>query len=203
MKLLEAKFITGAANIEQFPKTNLPEFAFSGRSNVGKSSLLNVLVLRKNLAQVSSKPGKTKQINFYDIEGKFIFVDMPGFGFANVSKEERRRWYELNTSYFKNRENLALVFLLVDSKIEPQSADLAQIELLEEFQRNYVVVLTKTDKIPESALNQRIKQYEFLLQYCKFIKEFLPFSAVTRKGREELLAIVTKSVDEWNRKKKT
>ncbi|MGB9911785.1 MAG: ribosome biogenesis GTP-binding protein YihA/YsxC [Candidatus Kapaibacteriota bacterium] len=203
MKLLEAKFITGAANIEQFPKTNLPEFAFSGRSNVGKSSLLNVLVLRKNLAQVSSKPGKTKQINFYDIEGKFIFVDMPGFGFANVSKEERRRWYELNTSYFKNRENLALVFLLVDSKIEPQSADLAQIELLEEFQRNYVVVLTKTDKIPESALNKRIKQYEFLLQYCKFIKEFLPFSAVTRKGREELLAIVTKSVDEWNRKKKT
>lgn len=202
MRVLDAEFILGASSAEQFPTTKLPEFAFSGRSNVGKSSLLNTLVLRKNLAHISSKPGKTRQINFYKIEGKYIFADMPGFGFATVSKEERKKWYDLNTSYLRTRENLVLVFLLVDSRIDPQKNDLAQIELLEEFRRDYVLVMTKTDKISEDALKKRIKQYEFLLQYCNFVKEFLPFSAVTKRGREELLAIIKKSLEEWEQKNK-
>lgn len=201
MKVLRADFILGASSTEQFPNLDLPEFAFSGRSNVGKSSLLNTLVLRKNLAHVSSKPGKTRQINFYNIEGKYIFADMPGFGYATVSKEERQKWWNLNTQYFKTRDNLVLVSLLVDSRLEPQESDLAQIELLEEFKKKYIVVLTKTDKISEEQLKKRIKEYEFLLQYCNFVNEFLPFSAVTRKGREELLAIIRRFAEEWKQKK--
>lgn len=201
MKVLRADFILGASSAEQFPNLDLPEFAFSGRSNVGKSSLLNTLVLRKNLAHVSSKPGKTRQINFYNIEGKYIFADMPGFGYASVSKEERQKWWNLNTQYFKTRDNLVLVSLLVDSRLEPQETDLAQIELLEEFKKKYIVVLTKTDKISEEQLKKRIKEYEFLLQYCNFVNEFLPFSAVTRKGREELLAIIRRFAEEWKQKK--
>ncbi|MEJ5287234.1 MAG: GTP-binding protein EngB [Candidatus Kapaibacterium sp.] len=202
MKVLKAEFIIGASKPEQFPQTNLPEFAFSGRSNVGKSSLLNTLVLRKNLAHTSSKPGKTRQINFYQIEDKYIFADMPGFGYASVSKEERQRWLALNTSYFKLRENLVVVFVLVDSRLEPQKNDLAQIELLEDIKREYVVVFTKTDEISEDSLKKRLKEYEFLLQYCKFVIELLPFSSITRRGREELLAIIRKSADEWNQSHK-
>lgn len=197
MKVFNAEFIIGATTPEQFPNVNLPEFAFSGRSNVGKSSLLNTLVLRKNLAQVSSKPGKTRQINFYNIENRYIFADMPGFGYASVSKEERQKWWALNTNYFQSRENLVLVSLLVDSRLEPQKTDLAQIELLEDCRRKYVVVLTKTDKISEDLLKKRIKEYEFLLQYCNFVVEFLPFSAITRRGRDELLAIIRKFAEEW------
>ena len=192
MKLLDAELIGSAFKPEEFPKTDLPEFAFCGRSNVGKSSLLNTLVLRKNLAYVSSKPGKTRQINFYKVAGKYIFVDMPGFGYANVSKEERLRWAELNYEYFKRRENLVLVALLVDSRLEPQKIDLAQVELFEELRRNYLIVFTKTDKISEDLLKKRIKEFEFLLQYCNFLIEFLPFSAVTKRGREELLALIRK-----------
>ncbi len=197
MKELTSEFIGGAVKPEQFPEINLPEFAFSGRSNVGKSSLLNTILLRKNFAQVSSKPGKTRQINFFKIEGKYIFADMPGFGYATISKEERQKLLKLNTDYFKLRQNLALVFLLVDSRLEPQKYDMAQIELLENLGRNYVIVLNKTDKISNEALTKKIKEYEFLLQYCNFLVEFLPFSSITRKGRDELLAIVRKFEHQW------
>lgn len=192
MKILNAELICSVVNPEDFPKTNLPEFAFCGRSNVGKSSLLNTLVLRKNLAYVSSKPGKTRQINFYNVSNRYIFVDMPGLGYATTSKNERIRWAELNFNYFKQRQNLVLSILLVDSRIEPQKIDLAQIELFEDLKRKYVIVFTKTDKISEDTLKKRLKEYEFLLQYCNFCVEFLPFSSVTRRGRDELLAIIRK-----------
>jgi len=202
MKVLNAELIVGAVKPEQFPKTELPEFAFSGRSNVGKSSLLNTLVLRKNIAHVSSKPGKTRRINFYNIENKYIFADMPGFGYATVSKEERQQWLTLNTTYLTKRENLVLVFLLVDSRIEPQRNDLAQIEILENAQRKYVVVFTKTDKISNDILAKRIKQFEYLLQYCNNFVDLIPFSAVTKRGREELLAIIRKFAEQWTQIKR-
>jgi GTP-binding protein len=202
MKVLNAELIVGAVKPEQFPKSELPEFAFSGRSNVGKSSLLNTLVLRKNIAHVSSKPGKTRQINFYNIENKYIFADMPGFGYATVSKEERQQWLTLNTTYLTKRENLVLVFLLVDSRIEPQRNDLAQIEILENAQRKYVVVFTKTDKVSNEALNNRIKQFEYLLQYCNNFVDLIPFSAVTKRGREELLAVIRRFAEQWTQIKR-
>lgn len=192
MKELRAELIISAETFEQFPKTNLPEFAFSGRSNVGKSSLLNSLVLRKELAHTSAKPGKTKQINFYIVENKYIFADLPGFGYATASKEQRERWKLLNTAYLTQRENLVLVVLLVDSRLEPQKLDLAQIELLESNTKEYVLVLTKSDKVSKELLNKRIKQFEFILQYCTSIVEILPYSSVTRQGREQLLALIRK-----------
>lgn len=190
MKELRAELIVSAETSEQFPKINLPEFAFSGRSNVGKSSLLNSLVLRKELAYTSAKPGKTRQINFYIVENKYIFADLPGFGYATASKEQRERWTLLNTAYLTSRENLALVVLLVDSRLEPQKLDLAQIELLENNAKEYVLVLTKSDKVNKDLLNKRIKQFEFVLQYCTSVVEILPYSSVTRQGREQLLALI-------------
>lgn len=202
MKVLNADFLISAKSFEDFPRIDLPEYAFAGRSNVGKSSLLNTLVLRKNLAYVSSKPGKTQYINFYNIENRYIFADMPGYGFAGVSKQERDIWENLRTNYFQSRKNLVLVFLLVDVKLEPQKIDLAQIELLENFQREYVIVLTKSDKVNEDTLKKRIKTFEFLLQYCNFVVELLPFSSVTKRGREELLRIIRNSAEKWNKKRK-
>lgn len=189
---LRAELIASAGYIEQFPKTNLPEIAFSGRSNVGKSSLINTLILRKNLAFTSQKPGKTRQINFYLIENKWIFADLPGFGFAEVSKEIRLKWAELLASYFKMRTNLKLVCLLVDSRLEPQKIDLALAEQLENIGRNFVIVLTKSDKISNNLINKRIKQFEFLLQYCNFAVDIIPFSSVTKFGRENLMGIIKK-----------
>ncbi len=201
MKVFNAEFLVSAKSLEHFPKIDLPEYSFAGRSNVGKSSLLNTLTLRKNLAFVSSKPGKTQQINFYNIEGKYIFADMPGYGFASVSKQEREAWKTLCTSYFQIRENLVLVFLLVDVRLEPQKIDLAQIELLENFRRDYVIVFTKSDKVSEDIVKKRIKTFEFLLQYCNFLVELLPFSSVTKRGREELLGIIRKFAERWKTNK--
>ncbi|MFN3780759.1 MAG: ribosome biogenesis GTP-binding protein YihA/YsxC [Candidatus Kapaibacteriota bacterium] len=201
MKVFNAEFLASAKSLEHFPKIDLPEFSFAGRSNVGKSSLLNTLTLRKNLAYVSSKPGKTQQINFYNIEGKYIFADMPGYGFANVSKQEREAWKTLCTNYFRIRGNLVLVLLLVDVRLEPQKIDLAQIELLENFHRDYVIVFTKSDKVSDETLIKRIKTFEFLLQYCNFLVELLPFSSQTKRGREELLGIIRKFAEKWKTKK--
>lgn len=192
LKELQAKLIVSAERIEQFPKLNIPEIAFSGRSNVGKSSLINTLILRKNLARISQKPGKTRQINFYLIKNKFIFVDLPGFGYAEISKELRRKWSELIQTYFQIRNNLKLVCLLVDSRLEPQKIDLAVAENLENLGRNFVVILTKADKISTDNLNKRIKQFEFILQYCKFVVDIIPFSSVTKFGRDNLMAIIKK-----------
>lgn len=192
LKELQAELIVSAENVEQFPQLNLPEIAFSGRSNVGKSSLINTLILRKNVARISQKPGKTRQINFYLIENKFIFADLPGFGYAEVSKELRRKWSELIQKYFQIRNNLKLVCLLVDSRLEPQKIDLAVTENLENLGRNFVVILTKSDKISKDNLNKRIKQFEFILQYCNFAVDIIPFSSVTKFNRENLIAVIKK-----------
>lgn len=192
LKELQAELIVSAENVEQFPQLNLPEIAFSGRSNVGKSSLINTLILRKNVARISQKPGKTRQINFYLIENKFIFADLPGFGYAEVSKELRRKWSELIQKYFQIRNNLKLVCLLVDSRLEPQKIDLAVAENLENLGRNFVVILTKSDKISKDNLNKQIRQFEFILQYCNFAVDIIPFSSVTKFNRDNLIAVIKK-----------
>ncbi|MGQ9819935.1 MAG: ribosome biogenesis GTP-binding protein YihA/YsxC [Candidatus Kapaibacteriales bacterium] len=191
-KELRAELIASAEKIDQFPKLNLPEIAFSGRSNVGKSSLINTLILRKNVAYTSQKPGKTRQINFYLIENKFVFADLPGFGYAEVSKELRQRWQELIQTYFQLRTNLKLVCLLVDSRLEPQKIDLAVVEQLEHIGRNFVLILTKSDKVNNDILNKRIKQFEFILQYCNFVVDIIPFSSVTKLGRDNVFAVIKK-----------
>jgi GTP-binding protein len=195
MKNLEAEFIISAVDSKHFPVTELPEVAFSGRSNVGKSSLLNSIVKRKNLAHISSTPGKTRQINFYLVENKKYFSDLPGFGYASVSKTEREKWMELNLEYLKSRENLRLVCCLVDSRHDPMEHDLALIEFLENNDKKFIIILTKCDKISKKAVIERKEQYEQLTKFCRNCLEVLPYSVKEETGNSELTAIIRRESD--------
>lgn len=192
MKIYNADFLRGAAKPENFPDTKLPEIAFAGRSNVGKSSLLNSIVHRKNLAHTSSTPGKTQQINFFVIEDIWIFADMPGLGYAAKGKQFRDEWKKLNFHYLETRNQLNLVCMLVDSRHDPMDTDLGLIEMLENFRKNYLIVLTKCDKIKPKDIEERKKQLEMLVSQCKFAAEVLPYSSVSGMGRQELLAVIKK-----------
>ena len=194
MKQAIAEFIKGATKPEQFPKTAMPEIAFSGRSNVGKSSVLNSLVNRKNLARISSTPGKTREINFYIINKKYIIADLPGFGYASVSKTEREQWLKLNLEYLEKRENLRLICLLVDGRHEPMETDIKLMEFLENSGRRFLVILTKCDKISQTLIEERKKQFEFLLQNCSHCLEVLPYSSKSGLGREILFGIISKNL---------
>lgn len=190
MKNIQAEFIAGATSPELFPAMVYPEIAFIGRSNVGKSSLLNSIVQRKNLAHISSTPGKTQQINFFYVEDKWCLVDLPGYGYASTSKVNRAKWAKLNEEYLSNRENLQLVCLLVDSRHDPMELDIAMMEWLENNNKTFIVLLTKSDKTAAELVQQRKEQLEELLKYCKKCLEVLPYSAVSNLGRTELLAII-------------
>ncbi len=190
MKIYNAEFISGATLPEQFPNTGLPEVAFTGRSNVGKSSLLNSLIHRKNLARISSTPGKTQQINFYNVDLKWCFVDLPGFGYASVSKEMRKTFLELNLAYLERRVETKLTCVLVDIRHDPMDTDLGIIELLENSNKNYVIVLTKADKVKEKVGTDRKKQMENLTKNCKHVADIVPYSSVVDTGRSELLGII-------------
>jgi len=190
MKNLNAEFILGASKVSQFPLIDKPEVAFTGRSNVGKSSLLNSIVLRKNLAKISATPGKTQQINFFNIENKWIFSDLPGFGYADVPKTLKESWIKLIFEYFKIRENLRLVCLLVDSRHDPTKIDMSLMEWFENNNKKFIVILTKCDKITDNLIAERKLQVENLLQFCKNSLEVLPYSSKINMGRNELLAII-------------
>ncbi|MCL5991376.1 MAG: ribosome biogenesis GTP-binding protein YihA/YsxC [Bacteroidetes bacterium] len=194
MKTLNAEFNRGVLNPEQFPDYKYPEIAFSGRSNVGKSSLLNSILHRKNLAHISSTPGKTQQINFFVVDGKWSFADLPGYGYAVISKEKRTEWSKLNMNYFENRKNLRLVCVLVDSRHEPMEKDLAFIELLENLNRKYIIILTKSDKISVSTIVERKKKFEEITKECKFCIEVLPYSTVNGTGRDDLIGIIKREL---------
>jgi GTP-binding protein len=190
MKILNAEYITSATKSDELPAMKYPEIAFSGRSNVGKSSLLNSIVMRKNLARTSSNPGKTRQINFYLVDNKILLADLPGFGYAAVSKSQREDWVKLNMNYFEKRENLKLVCVLVDSRHEPMEKDLGLIELLEMYNKNYIIIMTKCDKIAETQIQQRKEQFEHVVKNCKYCLEALPYSVINGRGRKELMAII-------------
>jgi GTP-binding protein len=193
MKNLNAEFILGTINQGEFPKLKYPEVAFSGRSNVGKSSLLNSIVNRKNLARISSTPGKTQEINFFLVDKKWCFADLPGLGYAVVSKVIRHKWQKMIFQYFENRENLKLICVLVDSRHDPMDSDIALIEWLENHEKQFIVILTKCDKISKILVEERKKQVENLLSECKFAVEVLPYSTMSGLGRTELIAIIKRN----------
>ncbi len=191
MSSIRAAFFTAASSATNLPtKTTLPEVAFIGRSNVGKSSLINTLVNRNSLAHVSTTPGKTQQLNFYSIEDTWMLVDMPGFGYAKVAKTDRKAWHELNYGYLMHRELLQLTCVLIDGRHDPMPIDMELIENLENAQRRYAIILTKCDKLSSTQITARQAQLRDALMMCKYCIDVLPYSARTRMGREQLWGII-------------
>lgn len=188
MNLHDATFEAAYGTFAQLPTSDLPEIAFSGRSNVGKSSLLNRLFNRKSLARVSSVPGKTVTINFYSV-GDVRFVDLPGYGYAKVPKAEKMRWAEMMEGYFNSERNIRLVVQLVDMRHPPTKDDLQMLSFLLENKIPFVVALTKSDKLNKTEYAQRLKSVQTELDFVQ-TEYLIPFSAVTGEGREALLDVI-------------
>ena len=158
------EFVLGAASLVQLPEGNRPEIAFAGRSNVGKSSLINAVLNRKNLARSSAEPGKTRELNYFDVgEGKLWLVALPGFGYAKVSREQQAKWIQLTKRYLRGRANLRRVFLLVDSRRGLMDTDRETMDMLNTAAVTYQIVLTKADKIKKSALDAETAKIETVL----------------------------------------
>ena len=173
----------------KFPDHNNPEIAFAGRSNVGKSSLINGLLNRKNLARTSSTPGKTITINFYLVNKDFFFVDLPGYGYAKAARTERAKWGKMIEKYLNNRPNLKSVFLLVDSRIPPTSDDQQMFNWVVDAGFEPVVIATKTDKLSKNQTIRSLGIIRKTLGASQDVK-ILPFSALKRTGREEILELI-------------
>ena len=182
MNLHNADITISAVNPSQYPKDGLPEFAFVGRSNVGKSSLINKLLNRKSLARVSSSPGKTATINFYNIDDTIYLVDLPGYGYAARSREEIKAWGDMIETYLTGREPLYQVFLLVDSRHAPTQDDKLMLEWLRHYQETVVVIATKTDKLSKRELEANL---EMIYRELSLTEEdvLVPFSTKSQEGR--------------------
>ena len=190
MNFSKAEFILSAVEPSKFLRDGLPQIAFAGRSNVGKSSLLNKLFNRKNLARVSSVPGKTVTVNFYNVDGN-RFVDLPGYGYAKISKSEKDRFAELMEGYFQSDRNIKLVVQLVDMRHKPSADDIGMISFLNEFELPYIIVLTKADKL---------KKKEYAARLAAMPEELgnpavpiIPFSAQNGLGVDEVKKMIEKS----------
>ena len=195
MDVISAEYIISSATYKQCPPPDKPEYAFIGRSNVGKSSLINMLTNKKNLAKTSSTPGKTQLINHFEImsgdKKKWMIVDLPGYGFATVSQKARRNWSNMIESYIRKRENLVCLFVLIDSRHEPQKIDLEFINQLGEWQVPFVIVFTKSDKNKPGATRRHVE--EFLTALKENWEETPPYyvtSATTNEGRKEMLTYI-------------
>lgn len=184
MKIKSAEFIISAVSPRQYPEGNRPEIALAGRSNVGKSSFINCLVNRKNLARTSQKPGKTQTLNYYLINDAFYFVDVPGYGFAKVSKLERASWGRMIETYLMNREQLNGVVLIVDIRHQPTADDRMMMDFLKYYQIPTIVIATKADKISRGKRAKHLKQIKETLQLDKDVP-LIPFSAKTGEGKDE------------------
>ena len=160
MKIKSAEFIMSNSNVIKAPKDRIPEYAFIGRSNVGKSSLINMLMGRKDLAKISGKPGKTQLINHFKINDDWFLVDLPGYGYAKISKKKRTIFQYFIENYFKEREQLVCTFVLIDSRHDPQKIDLEFMNFLGENQIPFCIVFTKADKLGSSTLNKQIVSYK-------------------------------------------
>ena len=198
MKITSAEFLTGAVSYKQYPDSAYPELAFAGRSNVGKSSLINSLLNRKKLVKTSQTPGKTQEINFFKINNDFIFTDLPGYGFAKVPQPVRKRWGKMIEDYLLKRETLLAVIFIIDLRRRPSQLDLSLQRWLEAHEVEYLLVGTKVDKLSQSE----IKKQKDKLNVAYFDGgegELLVYSSKSSIGRKELWSEITSRLEEFRR----
>ncbi|WP_299184202.1 ribosome biogenesis GTP-binding protein YihA/YsxC [uncultured Aquimarina sp.] len=188
MKISSAEFVMSNSDVAKCPKNNLPEYAFIGRSNVGKSSLINMLTSRKSLAKTSGRPGKTQLINHFMINKNWFLVDLPGYGYARVSKSSKKVFQKFITAYFSKRTQLVCAFVLVDSRHEPQKIDLEFMQWLGENQIPFSIIFTKADKLTKTKLSSNIEAYKNeMLQYWEEMPNYFITSSSSGFGKEEVL----------------
>jgi GTP-binding protein len=193
MKIKSASFVMSNSNVTNAPKDRIPEYAFIGRSNVGKSSLINMLMERKDLAKTSGKPGKTQLINHFIINESWFLVDLPGYGYAQISKKKRTIFQYFIENYFKEREQLVCTFVLIDSRHDPQKIDIEFMQFLGETQIPFCIVFTKADKLGSSKINNQIASYKKkLLNHWETLPQSFITSASSKLGRKEFLDFIAK-----------
>ena len=192
---ISAEFVKSSPSLKECPKPDLPEYAFIGRSNVGKSSLINMLCAYKGLAKTSATPGKTRLINHYRINDRWYLVDLPGYGYAKVSKNLRKDFDKTLFNYIGKRENLYCVFVLIDSRIPPQANDMEFLNRLGGMQIPLAIVFTKTDKTTQKQLNNNIKAFKNeMLKTWEELPPYFYTSSSTKMGREVMLEFIEKTI---------
>jgi len=194
-----ARFLTSNQEAGKCPPPNKPEYAFIGRSNVGKSSLINMLCQSKKLAKTSSTPGKTQLINHFIINDSWYLVDLPGYGYAKVAKTKRAVFSKMTLEYLNTRENLVCLFVLIDARIAPQALDLAFLNTIEEAEIPFVMVFTKADKLKPAVLEKNISNYKehMLIEWDELPKMYIS-SAEKGLGRDEILAFIEELNTQWH-----
>jgi len=195
MQIKDAVFEISCPDLESCPESTLPEFAFIGRSNVGKSSLINMLTRKKDLAITSSKPGRTRLINFFLINKKWSLIDLPGYGYAKASGSDRKKFQEFVTDYLLNRPNMSCVFVLIDSRLTPQRIDLEFTEWLINCEIPFVLIFTKADKSKPRIVEQNIELFkEGMKEFCDGLPRIYTCSSKTEQGRGEVLHFINEAV---------
>ena len=198
MKITKSVFEKSSSKISECPKGNLPEFALVGRSNVGKSSLINTLLNKKSIAKTSSKPGKTILINHFKINDKFYLVDLPGYGYARTSKQIIKEIKLIHKSYFKTRKQLLFTLLLIDSRHKLQKIDLEFMKYLNSMMCPFVIIFTKSDKIKSDILHEKIKLYkDSLVSHWEVLPETFVTSTMDNKGVDEILEFINQSIKKY------
>ncbi|MGB0777107.1 MAG: ribosome biogenesis GTP-binding protein YihA/YsxC [Flavobacteriaceae bacterium] len=192
MKIKSANFVISNTLVSKCPAEHIPEYAFIGRSNVGKSSLINMITGNKNLAKTSGKPGKTQLMNHFKINDSWFLVDLPGYGYAQVSKSKRAKFQKFITEYFQRRKQLVCTFVLVDSRHEPQKIDLEFMEFLAEEQVPFCIVFTKSDKLSKNEIQKNQARYKKIMKASGWEEMPMSFmtSATSKQGKEEILNFI-------------
>lgn len=191
MKIKSAEFVVSNSEVSKCPDSKLPEYAFIGRSNVGKSSLINMLTERKSLAKTSGRPGKTQLINHFLINQSWYLVDLPGYGYVRVSKSAKKTFQKFITAYFEKREQMICAFVLIDSRHKPQAIDLEFMQWLGEHQVPFCIIFTKADKLKPKALERNINDYQAeMLQTWTEMPQFFISSSTSGLGRDEILEYI-------------
>ena len=194
MKVKTAEFINSIYDLRNLPASVLSEFVFVGRSNVGKSSLINKICNKKRLAKIGSAPGKTRQLNYFLINQEFYLVDLPGYGYAKVPEQIRAGWRKLVEDYISERENVNMVFVLIDSRHEPTYLDELMVSWLEYYEIPYAIVLTKSDKISKNKMEKQVYRASKIVNNEELCKDYIPFSIVSGEGKKDIVDLISEAL---------